>query len=64
MNDRREKSNPYQVYAMKADIISIGLDTYWRKFDGLLDDLNGYQAKSPAAFRLKLGLVEKPLAMV
>jgi len=27
---------------MKAGIFSIGLDTYWDQFDGLLDNLNGY----------------------
>ena len=27
---------------MKAGIFSIGLDTYWAQFDGLLDNLNGY----------------------
>ena len=27
---------------MKAGIFSIGLDTYWPQFDGLLDNLNGY----------------------
>jgi len=29
---------------MKAGIFSIGLDTYWDQFDGLLDNLNGYHA--------------------
>jgi L-arabinose isomerase len=29
---------------MKAGIFSIGLDTYWEQFDGLLDNLNGYHA--------------------
>ena len=29
---------------MKAGIFSIGLDTYWGQFDGLLDNLNGYHA--------------------
>lgn len=29
---------------MKAGIFSIGLDTYWAQFDGLLDNLNGYHA--------------------
>ena len=28
---------------MKAGLFSIGLDTYWAQFDGLLDKLNGYQ---------------------
>ena len=27
---------------MKTGIFSIGLDTYWDQFDGLLDNLNGY----------------------
>jgi len=27
---------------MKAGLFSIGLDTYWAQFDGLLDNLNGY----------------------
>jgi L-arabinose isomerase len=27
---------------MKAGIFSIGLDTYWAQFDGLLNNLNGY----------------------
>ena len=30
---------------MKAGIFSIGLDTYWGQFDGLLDNLNGYHAE-------------------
>jgi L-arabinose isomerase len=30
---------------MKAGIFSIGLDTYWPQFDGLLDNLNGYHAQ-------------------
>jgi len=30
---------------MKAGIFSIGLDTYWDQFDGLLDNLNGYHAQ-------------------
>ncbi len=30
---------------MKAGIFSIGLDTYWAQFDGLLDNLNGYHAQ-------------------
>lgn len=30
---------------MKAGIFSIGLDTYWSQFDGLLDNLNGYHAQ-------------------
>ena len=30
---------------MKAGIFSIGLDTYWDQFDGLLDNLNGYHAR-------------------
>lgn len=30
---------------MKAGIFSIGLDTYWAQFDGLLDRLNGYHAE-------------------
>ena len=30
---------------MKAGIFSIGLDTYWSQFDGLLDNLNGYHAE-------------------
>lgn len=30
---------------MKAGIFSIGLDTYWPQFDGLLDNLNGYHAE-------------------
>jgi len=29
---------------MKAGLFSIGLDTYWAQFDGLLDNLNGYHA--------------------
>jgi len=27
---------------MKIGLFSIGLDTYWAQFDGLLDNLNGY----------------------
>lgn len=30
---------------MKAGIFSIGLDTYWPQFEGLLDNLNGYHAE-------------------
>ena len=30
---------------MKAGIFSIGLDTYWPQFDGLLHNLNGYHAE-------------------
>jgi len=30
---------------MKAGMFSIGLDTYWPQFDGLLDNLNGYHAE-------------------
>jgi L-arabinose isomerase len=30
---------------MKAGIFSIGLDTYWPQFDGLLENLNGYHAE-------------------
>ncbi len=30
---------------MKAGFFSIGLDTYWPQFDGLLDNLNGYHAE-------------------
>ena len=30
---------------MKAGIFSIGLDTYWDQFDGLLDNLNGYHTE-------------------
>ncbi|PXA04405.1 arabinose isomerase [Coraliomargarita sinensis] len=30
---------------MKAGIFSIGLDTYWPQFDGLLGKLNGYHAR-------------------
>jgi L-arabinose isomerase len=30
---------------MKAGVFSIGLDTYWAQFDGLLDNLNGYHAQ-------------------
>jgi L-arabinose isomerase len=30
---------------MKAGIFSIGLDTYWPQFDGLLGNLNGYHAE-------------------
>jgi len=30
---------------MKAGIFSIGLDTYWPQFDGLLDNLNSYHAQ-------------------
>lgn len=30
---------------MKAGIFSIGLDTYWSQFDGLLERLNGYHAE-------------------
>lgn len=29
---------------MRAGIFSIGLNTYWGQFDGLLDNLNGYHA--------------------
>ena len=30
---------------MKCGIFSIGLDTYWDQFEGLLDNLNGYHAE-------------------
>jgi len=30
---------------MKAGLFSIGLDTYWPQFDGLLDNLTGYHAE-------------------
>jgi L-arabinose isomerase len=30
---------------MKVGLFSIGLDTYWDQFDGLLDNLNGYHAQ-------------------
>jgi L-arabinose isomerase len=30
---------------MKAGIFSIGLDTYWPQFEGLLENLNGYHAQ-------------------
>lgn len=30
---------------MKAGLFSIGLDTYWAQFDGLLDNLNEYHAR-------------------
>jgi len=30
---------------MKIGLFSIGLDTYWDQFDGLLDNLNGYHAQ-------------------
>lgn len=30
---------------MKIGLFSIGLDTYWAQFDGLLDNLNGYHAQ-------------------
>jgi L-arabinose isomerase len=30
---------------MNVGIFSIGLDTYWAQFDGLLDNLNGYHAQ-------------------
>ena len=30
---------------MKTGLFSIGLDTYWDQFDGLLDNLNGYHAQ-------------------
>ncbi|MEN7973886.1 MAG: hypothetical protein ABFR47_08635, partial [Verrucomicrobiota bacterium] len=30
---------------MNAGLFSIGLDTYWAQFDGLLDNLNGYHAQ-------------------
>jgi L-arabinose isomerase len=30
---------------MKIGLFSIGLDTYWDQFDGLLDNLNGYHAE-------------------
>ncbi|MEX2569386.1 MAG: arabinose isomerase, partial [Cyclobacteriaceae bacterium] len=28
---------------IKAGLFGIGLDTYWPQFEGLLDNLNGYQ---------------------
>jgi len=31
---------------MKVGLFSIGLDTYWDQFDGLLDNLNGYHAET------------------
>ena len=30
---------------MRTGLFSIGLDTYWDQFDGLLDNLNGYHAQ-------------------
>ncbi len=30
---------------MKIGLFSIGLDTYWAQFEGLLDNLNGYHAQ-------------------
>jgi len=30
---------------MKTGLFSIGLDTYWDQFDGLLDNLNSYHAR-------------------
>ncbi len=30
---------------MKIGLFSIGLDTYWDQFEGLLDNLNGYHAE-------------------
>jgi L-arabinose isomerase len=29
---------------MRIGLFSIGLDTYWAQFDGLLNNLNGYHA--------------------
>ncbi len=31
--------------SMKVGLFSIGLDTYWPQFDGLLENLNGYHAQ-------------------
>jgi len=28
---------------IKVGLFGIGLDNYWAQFDGLLDNLNGYQ---------------------
>jgi L-arabinose isomerase len=30
-------------YRIKIGLFGIGLDTYWPQFDGLLDNLKGYQ---------------------
>jgi len=45
MTDKRVNDAPAQESTMKAGIFSIGLDTYWPQFDGLLENLNGYHAE-------------------
>lgn len=41
----RSGGRALRLHGMKAGIFSIGLDTYWAQFDGLLDNLNGYHAQ-------------------
>ncbi|WP_016957759.1 L-fucose/L-arabinose isomerase family protein [Catenovulum agarivorans] len=51
---------------MKTGLFSIGLDTYWLQFDGLLDNLNGYhnhiseQIKGMGAELVDAGMVDTP----
>ncbi|KMT64815.1 L-fucose/L-arabinose isomerase family protein [Catenovulum maritimum] len=51
---------------MKTGLFSIGLDTYWPQFDGLLDNLNGYhnhiseQIKGMGAELVDAGMVDTP----
>lgn len=51
---------------MKAGLFSIGLDTYWAQFDGLLDNLNGYHNEISAKLKtmgidvVNAGMVDNP----
>lgn len=51
---------------MKTGLFSIGLDTYWPQFDGLLDNLNGYhyhisnKLKGMGANLVDAGMVDTP----
>lgn len=52
---------------MKIGIFSIGLDTYWAQFDGLLDHLNGYHAQirdritSMGVEMVDAGMIDNPV---
>jgi L-arabinose isomerase len=51
---------------MRTGLFSIGLDTYWDQFDGLLDNLNGYHAQihdrisAMGAEVIDAGMVDNP----
>jgi len=51
---------------MKIGLFSIGLDTYWDQFDGLLENLNGYHAQiyerlsAMGADLVDVGMVDNP----